>query len=309
MYCTRCGEQLPDNANFCGYCGQKMSLTSEPAATGQGRSQSSGKVLHSKHTQIGDKGVSVPGKGGRFPLRAAIIAAVVLLAVGIITAVIYRHRSNSDKKTEKDTIKEETSESVESRSDSEEIQTETHHELTATVTGTVPENITARTELYFTTAAATSELVQENTMIYNGAVCAVDGDIITSWQEGAVGNGIGETLTIGFSEAQRVCYLELNVGNWRDELQWNRNLRPKRLEITVNGEKLDAELQNVRASQYLVFSDPVETTEFVIKIADIYTGAEGESDVCISEIRAFGKAQGKNERIISDTQPKSDNSK
>ena len=80
-------------------------------------------------------------------------------------------------------------------------------------------------------------------------------------------------------------------------------MKPKGLEITVNGTKFDVELQNVRASQYVVFSEPIETTTFVIKITDVYGGAEGESDVPISEIRAFGEAVGKNDRVISDTQP------
>lgn len=176
-------------------------------------------------------------------------------------------------------------------------------DLSASLSGTVPPELKSRQELFFATATATSELVQENTSIYNGAMCAVDGDVVTSWQEGEPGDGIGETITVGFQMPQRVDYLEFNAGNWRDENQWNRNLKPKGLEITVNGTKFDVELQNVRASQYVVFSEPIETTTFVIKITDVYGGAEGESDVPISEIRAFGEAVGKNDRVISDTQP------
>ena len=176
-------------------------------------------------------------------------------------------------------------------------------DLSASLSGTVPPELKSRQELFFATATATSELVQENTSIYNGAICAVDGDVVTSWQEGEPGDGIGETITVGFQMPQRVDYLEFNAGNWRDENQWNRNLKPKGLEITVNGTKFDVELQNVRASQYVVFSEPIETTTFVIKITDVYGGAEDESDVPISEIRAFGEAVGKNDRVISDTQP------
>ena len=52
--------------------------------------------------------------------------------------------------------------------------------LTAAVTGSVPNELAGKAELYFATAIASSELVQENTSIYNGAVCAVDGDAVTS---------------------------------------------------------------------------------------------------------------------------------
>ena len=188
----------------------------------------------------------------------------------------------------------------------EETVTPTPIEQSVTVSEDIPSELSGKTELYFQTAVASSALVQENTSIYNGAECAGDGDVITSWQEGAEGDGIGETITIGFQNPQKVSYLEINAGNWRDSERWERNLKPKKLEIGVNGEKYDVELRNVQKLQYIVFSKPVETVAFVLKITDVYLGAEGESDVPISEIRAFGEASGKNDRVISDTQPNSD---
>ena len=195
------------------------------------------------------------------------------------------------------------SERASDKEDDENSSDVSTNELTAILDGAVPDEYKGKTELYFQSAGASSELVQENTGIYNGAVCAVDGDVITSWQEGAPGNGVGETLTLGFSGTQIVNYLEFNAGNWRDETQWERNLRPKTLEITVNGKTVSVEMQDVRASQFVVFSEPVETASFTIKIVDVYSGAEGESDVPISEIRAYGDVVSKNERTIKDTQP------
>ena len=102
------------------------------------------------------------------------------------------------------------SERASDKEDDENSSDVSTNELTAILDGAVPDEYKGKTELYFQSAGASSELVQENTGIYNGAVCAVDGDVITSWQEGAPGNGVGETLTLGFSGTQIVNYLEFN---------------------------------------------------------------------------------------------------
>lgn len=34
MYCTKCGKEIPDNAKFCGHCGQPMNGGARPAASG-----------------------------------------------------------------------------------------------------------------------------------------------------------------------------------------------------------------------------------------------------------------------------------
>ena len=175
--------------------------------------------------------------------------------------------------------------------------------LTAALEGVVPDEYKEKEELFFQTAAASSELGQSDPSVYNGAACAVDGDIATSWKEGAPGNGTGETINVGFSGPQVINYLEFHVGDWQDETQWEQNSRPGKLEIVVNGETVDVELQNVRACQYVVFSEPVETDSFALKITDVYPGAGEIEDTGISEIRAYGDVITANERTISNTQP------
>ena len=154
--------------------------------------------------------------------------------------------------------------------------------LTASLEGVVPDEYKEKEELFFQTVAASSAQDQSDPSIFNGAACAVDGDTATSWKEGAPGNGTGETITIGFSGPQIINYLEFHVGDWRDKTQWEQNPRPGKLEIAVNGETVDVDLQNVRACQYVIFSEPVETDSFAIKITDVYPGASEIEDTGIS---------------------------
>lgn len=331
MYCKYCGKRLPDDARFCIYCGHGVSESVEEGQNVRGGDEprnyaafeeTQGAGNYYRPYPIAVEDMAVPEKKRKKNLLPIVIlvAVIVLLGAAVVFAFHIKNRETGEQENKNGKTQSESSNTDESRIENKDAkgsgdandvkgsQASAPGKLTAIVTSAVPDELAGRTELYFATAAASSELVQANTSIYNGAVCAVDGDAVTSWQEGAPGNGVGETLTIGFLEPQCVDYLEFNAGNWRDENQWNRNLKPKGLEITVNGERYEVELQNVRASQYVVFSEPVETAAFVIRITDVYPGAEGESDVPISEVRAFGEALGKNERTISDTQPKVANS-
>jgi len=307
MFCKNCGNQLPDDAKFCVRCGQKVDTCTQGTgpASEQMETQSvrGGDDIYqnSFYPDMGQERMAGNRKKNLIPI--VILLPVLAVIIGFAAFILFGKQNVRGTKNETDDGESLTLSISESSIASVETVTPTPVERKVTVSEDIPSGLSDKTELYFCTAVASSALVQENTSIYNGAECAVDGDVITSWQEGAEGNGIGETITIGFQNPQKVSYLEFHAGNWRDKERWERNLRPKGLEITANGEKYEVVFQNNQKIQYVVFSEPIETVAFVIKITDVYPGAEGESDVPISEIRAFGEASGKNERVISDTQP------
>ena len=311
MFCKYCGKQIPDNVKFCVYCGREMDVSSEQEIPTY-HDHMENKGVNAREDSIQNNYVDsfdhekMEGNWKQNLIPLAIIMSVLAVIIGFSAYLFFGNHKVRETKKETDDKESLTLSISESSMPSVETVTLPPIERKATVSEDIPSELSDKTELYFCTAVASSALVQENTSIYNGAECAVDGDIITSWQEGAEGNGIGETITIGFQNPQKVSYLEIHAGNWRDKERWERNLKPKGLEITANGEKYEVVFQNNQKIQYVVFSEPIETVAFVIKIIDVYPGAEGESDVPVSEIRAFGEASGKNERVISDTQPKSD---
>lgn len=62
----------------------------------------------------------------------------------------------------------------------------------------------------------------------------MDGDEVTSWQEGVEGPGIGETIYYKLDQEQPITYLTFKLGNWRNDKYFYGNNRPRTLTITLD---------------------------------------------------------------------------
>ncbi len=144
-------------------------------------------------------------------------------------------------------------------------------------------------KLVFSTASTTSILKPESKEYHYEPSRAIDGDIITSWQEGADGNGEGEQLLVSFPGTEQVKYLCLYTGNWRDQERFYNNCRPASMSIYMGGYEFDIKLADGMKSWYVVFSEPVETDSILFEINSVYKGAVSP-DLCISEIFAYGES-------------------
>ena len=145
------------------------------------------------------------------------------------------------------------------------------------------------TELKVTTASATSILEAESSEYHYEPYRAIDGEIITSWQEGAVGDGIGEELTIFFSKTEKVKYLCLFTGNWRDSERFYNNNRPAKMTITAGSEEYEVSFKDGMTRWFVVFDEPVETKSITFRIDSVYKG-KISPDLCISEVLAYGNS-------------------
>ena len=91
MFCRYCGKQIPDQAHFCPYCGNKNQASfPQPGQEQQSRqeqqSQQSGPL---ESPSSGDK--KTKGAKGRFPLLIAVIL-LLLAAIGA-AALVFSHLS------------------------------------------------------------------------------------------------------------------------------------------------------------------------------------------------------------------------
>lgn len=151
----------------------------------------------------------------------------------------------------------------------------------------------------FDNAKASSELPSEydsttGITYYHGAENAIDGTLRYSWQEGAVGNGVDEVLTLAFNRENKIKFLALYLGNWReDKDMYNVNYIPSILDLYVNGEYVDSLHFNLEKEvHYVVFDDMVNIKEISLSIKESKPG-KGDNlnaDCCIAEVCAFGKA-------------------
>ena len=144
----------------------------------------------------------------------------------------------------------------------------------------------AYTEVALSSASATSVLEPESDEYHYEPYRAIDNDTVTSWQEGAKGDGIGEKLTIYLSKKSNVKYISLWGGNWRADEQFRNNNRPKDVKISIGEKEYSVRLSDGKKEKYIVFQEPIETNQIVFTFESVYKGVTSE-DLCISEVKVY----------------------
>lgn len=147
----------------------------------------------------------------------------------------------------------------------------------ADMTGCSPANVRE--------AIASSVVEQEG--YDNSAAMLVDGNVVTSWQEGASGDGINEFVNLKLDREYEVKYITLNLGNWRDQQRYNENNVPKTLTIWLDEKSFKIDFPHEQTQFCLEFSEQCPASEIYVRIDDVYEGSLWD-DTCISEITIYG---------------------
>lgn len=135
-------------------------------------------------------------------------------------------------------------------------------------------------------ASASSVIRQEGTD--NSASKAVDGSERTSWQEGADGDGIGESLSFTLSKPCKVKYMSFQVGNWNSQEYYDKNNRPKELEITVGDVTQSVTFPDGKVEYWIELSEECPASEVGLVIQSVYKGSQWD-DTCIAEVGIYGR--------------------
>lgn len=137
------------------------------------------------------------------------------------------------------------------------------------------------------TAYGSSNVVQKDSKIDNSAWSAFDGDVITSWQEGREGDGIGEFIGIGLDRTYQVKVITVTLGNHRTAELYVKNNVPRTLTFQIGGQDFQATFPNEMQEFALEFSQPVEASELRITVNDVYKGTV-YADASIAEVEVYG---------------------
>lgn len=135
-------------------------------------------------------------------------------------------------------------------------------------------------------ASASSVITQEGTD--NSAIKAVDGNEKSSWQEGADGDGIGENIHLTLAKPYKVKYMSFQLGNWNTQEYYDKNNRPKELEITVGDVTQSVTFPDGKVEYWIEFSKECPASEIDLVIQSVYEGSEWD-DTCIAEIGVYGR--------------------
>ena len=145
-------------------------------------------------------------------------------------------------------------------------------------------NLSDYTKLTVSSAEASSELVYEGERFYASYV--VDGDVTSSWQEGANGLGIGESITLHFKDAKDVSVITIAPGYQLNKVAFQNNGRPAKLRFEFSdGTSCEVTIPDEMGTVQLLLSAPVRTEYVRVVILSAYS-AEWE-DTAISEIQFY----------------------
>lgn len=150
----------------------------------------------------------------------------------------------------------------------------------------------------YRSATASSELADDR-VDYSPSM-AIDGDPATAWVEGAIGAGIGESLSvwIGPYVGKMVgCYgvkrIGIINGYAQDEKLYVSNNRVKQLQVTyaftleerdhTGTEAFIFDLEETLEMQYLELPYPVPISQLTLTIQEVYPGSRWD-DSCIAEV-------------------------
>ena len=134
--------------------------------------------------------------------------------------------------------------------------------------------------------SASSHITQEG--VNNDATAAIDGDEITSWQEGADGDGIGEALFINLTRDYEIRYIKFKLGNWRSAETYRQNNRPRKLAVQIGDVVYNVEFPDGQTEYCLALSKDLSANYISITIQSVYSGDDWD-DTCISEVGIYGK--------------------
>ncbi len=139
-------------------------------------------------------------------------------------------------------------------------------------------------------AEASSSLTSSSGTYY-GPENLIDGDVTTSWQEGAEGYGEGEAIRFSFAEAKSVKTISINAGSWISSERYYANGRPKELAIVFSKDGTDVRsdtvtLEDKMEQQFVVLDEAVECDSIYIRIDSVYTGEQYE-DTVIAEMGIY----------------------
>lgn len=107
------------------------------------------------------------------------------------------------------------------------------------------------------------------------------------WAENVKGNGIGETITFTTNDNVRITRLKMWNGYQRSPIHFASNSRLRTFQFGVKGDVLQRyTLTDSSDDQWIELKEPIEGTEFILKVVDAYSGRKYE-DLVISEIKFY----------------------
>lgn len=325
MKCRHCKKKIPDDAFFCPYCGLVVDNMEEndekgsPKVLWKPREEKPRGYIKEKDNEkniLKDKAewyARSPEKQKKKSVSPnkylGLIGTIVLIMIFLIIAIwlvfstldARERRAREERqealKAEEQKNRQQREENLEKNKgsakpdeqdgeeDTEDQTAENHGDIIFSLVDE-PEDFGEYYKLSVTDASASSVISQEGTD--NSAIKAFDGSAKTSWQEGVLGDGIGESLHFQLARSYKVKYMSFQLGNWNSDEYYIGNNRPKELEITVGDVTRPVTFPDGKTEYWIELSGECTASEIDLVIQSVYSGSKWD-DTCIAEIGIYGR--------------------
>lgn len=301
MRCIHCDRKIPDDSMFCPYCGLDVEAEHslddlQEQLLKQLSKEVTGDIPEPSAWERERRREYRRERPGRQSKRYIGIIALVLVVMAFLMVGIWIIFTTMDanerrlKEEQAQAIRERQEEEQSKKADSEAAENPkdeaADEEETRMLFVGAPGDFGDYYKLSVKTASASSVISQEGTD--NGALKAVDGNEKTSWQEGADGDGLGESLHFELENTYNIKYMSFQLGNWNSDEYYDGNNRPKDLEITVGDITQTITFPDGKTQYWVEFSKEYLASDIDIVIRDVYKGSQWD-DTCIAEIGIYGR--------------------
>lgn len=300
MRCVHCDRKIPDDSMFCPYCGQdveeRQSLDElQEQLLRQLSKEVTGELPDPPSWEREKRREYRRERSGRGSKRYVGIIALVLIVMVFLMAGIWiiftTMDANERRQKQEQAMREKQEEELNNKNDAvdeesrKDEETDDGEEARLAFVG-APEDFGDYYKLPVKEASASSVISQEGAD--NSAAKVVDGNEKTSWQEGADGDGIGESVHLELEKTYNIKYLSFQLGNWNSMEYYDGNNRPKDLEITVGDVTQTITFPDGKTQYWVEFSKDYLASDIEIVIKDVYKGSQWD-DTCIAEIGIYGR--------------------
>ncbi|MGC4115909.1 MAG: hypothetical protein QM765_15225 [Myxococcales bacterium] len=140
-------------------------------------------------------------------------------------------------------------------------------------------------------ARSSSQLKADTRPATFQALNVLDGKETTVWCEGAEGDGVGETLVVGFKGAAEIDEVRITTGDARDAASFKAHGRVKQLDLKTDEKRYSFSVVDNTTTQSFKF-DPIVVDRLVLEVAEAVPGdGDEKATTCLADVIFLAKGK------------------
>lgn len=139
-------------------------------------------------------------------------------------------------------------------------------------------------------AHASSQLKSDTKPALYQALNVLDGNPATAWCEGVDGDGVGETIVVGFKGIGTIDEVRITTGEAKDAASFKAHGRVRQLDLKTDEKRHSFSVVDNTTPQSFKF-DPVETELLTLEVVEVAPGEGDEKATCLADVIFLSKGK------------------